>query len=78
MTLKELIDEQYDIICDNQEQVKQVVDVLERNGGQNAFPFIIGNIVEIYKDGDYSFISEGEQNPNSKSIAYNDFLNLAL
>jgi hypothetical protein len=75
MTLKELIEYQYDIICENQEQVKQVVEVLKRNKVRE-YMGKGGTVIWLLKSNEY--IVNDKLSIFDKTISGTDFLKLKL
>jgi len=76
MTLKELIEYQYDIICENQEQVKQVVALLEKSGVKQESSFYNesdGLVIWLYDDKTFRIRNKESLREN---ITAHDFLNI--
>jgi len=76
MTLTQLIAEQYDIDCNSEEEVKQVVDVLKRHKVKETIFGNAGTVICLFKSGRYGL--NHKLSSIEKTILATDFLKLNL
>jgi hypothetical protein len=76
MTLTQLIAKEYDIDCSSEDEVKQVVEVLNRNKVKENMIGNGGTVVWLYKTTEYTVTDRLSSIGNT--ISAHEFLNLAL
>jgi hypothetical protein len=76
MTLTQLIADQYDIDCNSEEEVKQVVDVLKRNGVKESPRSETGTAIWLFASKQYALFDK--LSAIEKTISATDFLKLNL